>query len=61
MRFVFDAVFIDKNGKVVYLITQMQPWKVSPYIGKAKKVLELSSGIITEKNIQIGDTLEFVD
>lgn len=60
MRFTFDAVFISKEGEVVHLIERMKPFKATPIIWKAKTVLELAEGIISEKNIQLGDIIEFI-
>lgn len=60
MRFIFDAVFIDKTNKVVHLIENMKPWTASSYIWKSKKVLELPAGTISRKSIEINDIIEFM-
>ncbi len=59
MRFDFDAVFLDKNNKVVHLIEKMKPCRLSPLVKKSKSVLELAPGIISAVNIKIGDVLSF--
>ncbi len=59
MRFVFDAVFLDKELRVVHLIEKMKPLRVSPIIKTAKSVLELRGGTIAETQIQVGDQLSF--
>jgi len=61
MRFDFDAVFLDKNNKVVHLIEKMKPCRVSPLVKNSKKVLELAPGVIGTANINIGDVLNFED
>ncbi|MEI7475631.1 MAG: DUF192 domain-containing protein [bacterium] len=61
MQFDFDAVFICKNQKVVYLIEKMKPFKVSPIIFKAIKVLELPEGTIEKFSIKVDDIIEFKD
>mgnify|MGYP006300385265 CR=1 FL=1 len=61
MKFEFDAVFLDKNDMVTYLIEEMKPFKVSKYAGKAKKVLELPAKAIKKYDITFGDTLEIIE
>lgn len=60
MRFEFDAVFIDKNNNIVELIKQMSAWKVSSYVWKAHKVLELAAGVIDITKTEIGDTIKII-
>lgn len=59
MRFIFDAVFIDKEGNVIHLIERMHPWKCSKLMLKSKQVLELSAGTIEKANIELGDVIVF--
>lgn len=60
MFFEFDAVFLDKDLNVVYLISNFKKNRVSPLIWKAKNVLELPAGNIQQNNIKIGDKLEII-
>jgi uncharacterized membrane protein (UPF0127 family) len=57
MKFEFDAVFLDKNLKIVYLLENMKPYRLSSIIFKAFSVLELSAGKIKEINLEIGDEI----
>lgn len=41
MRFEFDALFLDKDNRVIHIVDAMKPWRLSPIIWKAKQVLEL--------------------
>jgi uncharacterized protein len=59
MRFTFDALFLDKDLKVVHLIEHMKPLRLSPIIKNAKTVLELDSGVISQTGTQLGDQLRF--
>ncbi len=59
MRFRFDALFLDKELRVVHLVEDMGPWKVTPIIRQAKSVLELGSGVIAQTGTQLGDQLSF--
>ena len=59
MSFPIDVVFTDRNNRVVYLINNIKPWKVSPVIKGAQKVIELPSGTIQDSCTSIGDVLEY--
>jgi uncharacterized membrane protein (UPF0127 family) len=58
MKFVFDAVFLDREMKVVHLMHEMKPWRISPIKGTAHGVLELPPGTITRSGTQVGDQFE---
>lgn len=58
MRFVMDAVFLDKGGKVLKVIPSMKPWRVSPWVSESHSVLELAGGVSSGK-IAEGDILSF--
>jgi uncharacterized membrane protein (UPF0127 family) len=61
MRFDFDAVFLDKSDKIIFLIKNMPPFKVAPLVSNTYSVLELPSGTIDCTGINIDDILEFYD
>ena len=56
MRFEFDAVFVDKQGKVVKLVEKMKPWGLSLAKG-AHAVLELDGGVIAKAGIHLYDEI----
>ncbi len=58
MRFRFDALFLDKTGKVVHFIENMGPWRASKMVFSAKSVLELPAGVIAQTGTQLGDVLK---
>lgn len=61
MRFRFDAIFIDGDGRVVKIVPSMRQWWVA-FGGKgAKDVLELPAGVAARTNTQPGDLLAFED
>lgn len=60
MRFDFDAIFLDKNNKVVHLTKEMKPCKISPFVFSACSTLELPPGVIDKAGIKINDILEFL-
>jgi uncharacterized protein len=56
MRFDFDAVFMDRELRVVKLCPQIPPWRVRS-AAKARNVLELAAGEIARRGIEVGDQL----
>jgi uncharacterized protein len=58
MRFIFDAVFLDKNLRVVHLVHEMKPWRISKIVFSAHSVLELPPGVIAGTQTEIGDQFE---
>lgn len=56
MRFEFDAVFLDRNMKVLRLVERLPAWKTRGAKG-AKSVLELAAGEIQRRGLQVGDEL----
>ena len=59
MKFLFDAVFLDQEHRVVHLMAEMKPWRASPMIWSARSVLELPAGVIAASGTRPGDQLEF--
>ena len=60
MRFNFDAVFLDKGNKIVHLMPNMPPWKISPLILSAHSVLELPAGTIELAELKLNDILDII-
>jgi uncharacterized protein len=58
MRFKFDAVFLDKNLRVVHLVREMKPWRISKMVFSAHSVLELPAGHISQTATELGDQFE---
>lgn len=59
MRFRFDALFLDKDLKVVHLVEAMKPGRISRFVREAKSVLEVDAGVIAQSRTQLGDQLVF--
>ncbi|MBW1806815.1 MAG: DUF192 domain-containing protein [Deltaproteobacteria bacterium] len=59
MRFVFDAAFIDKAGRVLHVIHSMKKWRMSKYVARADGVVELPAGVLKDSQTSVGDSLEF--
>jgi len=57
MKFPIDVVFLDRALRVVRVIEDIRPWRVSPWVFSAHSVLELKGGIL-KGSVAVGDVLE---
>jgi uncharacterized protein len=58
MKFIFDAVFLDKRLRVVHLVREMKPWRASAIVFASHSVLELPAGLIARTGTELGDQFE---
>ncbi|SEM94070.1 hypothetical protein SAMN05192533_10775 [Mesobacillus persicus] len=58
MRFSIDAVFISKEGKIVRIVEDLQPWKMVKPVQGAHSVLELPSGAVHSLSLKVGDFIK---
>lgn len=58
MRFPFDAVFLDRELKVVHCVEAMVPWRATAVIRGAHSVLELPAGTVAATGTCPGDILQ---
>ena len=58
MKFIFDAIFLDKNLRVVHLVREMKPWRISKIVFASRSVLELPAGVISQTATELGDQFE---
>lgn len=56
MRFEFDAVFLDRDMRVLRLVERMPAWRARS-AKHAKSVLELAGGEIRRRGVEVGDEL----
>jgi hypothetical protein len=56
MRFPIDAVFLDRDWRVVGISSEMGPWRAASRRG-AKAVLELPAGESARRGLAPGDLL----
>lgn len=59
MRFPIDAVFLDRELKVVKILHSILPWRVSGIYSHARSVLELPAGTANASDTREGDVLRF--
>jgi uncharacterized membrane protein (UPF0127 family) len=59
MRFRFDAIFLDRDNRVVKVVPAMRQWWIAFGGRGAKDTLELPAGIAAATGTQPGDLLLF--
>jgi uncharacterized protein len=56
MRFPIDAVFLDRDLRVVKIASDLKPWRAAGSRG-AKAVLEIPAGEAGRRGLSVGDRL----
>lgn len=59
MRYNIDTVFLNKNNEVIAVFQNVKPFRITPFIESASKVLELKSGTIKNTSLKVGDIIYF--
>lgn len=59
MRYPFDALFLDRDSRVIHTIAQMKPNRVSRHLFSAHWVLELPGGTIVATGTERGDQIRW--
>ena len=57
MRFPIDALFLDRDLRVLHIVEQLPPWRMASK-SHAHAVLELCAGESARCNVEVGDLLE---
>ncbi len=58
MKMTIDVVFLSSDFKVLHIIEEMQPGKLSPIIKHSSSVLELPPGQVRRSGLKIGQRLK---
>lgn len=58
MRFAIDVIFLDKQNRVVAVLENLKPWRMSKLYPAARRTLELPAGTL-QGRVQAGDELIF--
>ena len=56
MRFPIDAVFLDRELRVLKVASDLRPWRAAGSRG-AKAVLEIPAGEAERRGVTVGDRL----
>src|SRR5580658_1273124 len=57
MLFAVDVIYLDAANRVIHLVENLGPFRISPIRVRCASVLELKSRAIYSSNTQIGDEL----
>jgi uncharacterized membrane protein (UPF0127 family) len=60
MRYSIDAVFLDRNNKIIAVYNNIGPFRVTQIIKNSFSVLEMCSGSIDRASLSIGDVIRFI-
>ena len=58
MRFAIDVIFVDRADRVVGLVKNIKPFRLSGIYFKANNVIELPAGAIDQSKTALGDQLD---
>ena len=59
MRFEIDAVFLDRDGRVLRALAGLRPWRATRFHLRAEQVVELPAGTVARTGTREGDELAF--
>jgi len=59
MAFAIDAAFLDRNGKVIRALSDLQPYRASRIHPTAAQVVELPAGTLARTDTRAGDEVGF--
>ncbi|MBI4060903.1 MAG: DUF192 domain-containing protein [Elusimicrobia bacterium] len=57
MKFPIDVLFLDSALRVVRVVENLRPWRLSPWVLSARSVLELKGGALGGC-VRVGDRLD---
>ena len=57
MCFAIDVVFLDSHRKILYLIENLKPFRLSRHVAKASSVIELPANVIHSTKTCVGDQI----
>ncbi|HCX65195.1 MAG TPA: DUF192 domain-containing protein [Eubacteriaceae bacterium] len=60
MRFSLDVIFLDENNSVVEIISPLKPWKISPIVKDARKVIEAPQGTLIGQ-LTVGQRVQMLE
>jgi uncharacterized membrane protein (UPF0127 family) len=58
MKMKIDVLFVTDSGKIIKIIAAMYPGQISPYVRKARYVVELPAGQAAQTETKEGDRIK---
>ena len=59
MRFPIDVVFLDRAGKIIRIMPNVKPWRLTAPVFGARDALELEAGAAARHPNHPGDVISF--
>ena len=60
MRFAIDAVYLDRDRKVIHIEEDLKPWRMAAIRINAASVLEVPTGTIQGSQTMLGDLIDIL-
>jgi uncharacterized membrane protein (UPF0127 family) len=57
MRYAIDAVFVDRDRRVVRIVENLRPWHIVAWVPGARDCIELPAGSVRPTGTEAGDVL----
>jgi uncharacterized membrane protein (UPF0127 family) len=57
MKFAIDALFVDKSNRVVGILPEFRPFRISPVYFQACCVIEFPAGTLLPESVRVGDRI----
>lgn len=57
MRFTIDALYLDRDHRVIHIQAGLRPWRLGRVLRQAAGVLELPAGAAARTRTQVGDEI----
>src|SRR3990172_7441354 len=59
MRFPIDVAFLDRRRRVRRVYHRLPPFRLTRFVWRARSVLELAPGVLSQTRTDVGDELQF--
>ena len=60
MRFPIDAVYLDRDRKVIHIEEDLKPWRMAAIRVSATSVIEVPTGTIQQSQTMMGDQIDIL-
>lgn len=58
MKFPMDAIFMNRDGRVLRVCTDIKPWRLCGCLAGGYMVLELAQGVSLRSDVSVGDVIK---
>ncbi len=61
MRFPIDLVFLDRANRIIRIVPNVRPWRLTAPLFGARACLEIEAGAAAQSSSHAGDQIKFED